>query len=259
MDDPSWQRNCNLLAGALQALDQSTSQIRRSTNKLFSLRDIATERERVKRVVSSANAKGVQTIQDALEFMEKYMRLHPTQPWGQGVKLSTEAKVALDNYQKACDSFYKQCISVEDSLRSNKGQTRVRISGGLSSAGSEAEDLDEGRRLLPGSGGLTQREEFENALHHEIMAERQRETSEIAENVRDINEIFTHIHTMVEEQGEALTAIEKNTDASAQSTRNAVRHLQQAHQHVGTSNRDKILVLLIVLLIVGVVVTIYKR
>ncbi|KEG15257.1 syntaxin [Trypanosoma grayi] len=252
MEDPSWGRNCDLLVNALQALERGTSQIRRSTNKLITLRDIAKEREKVKRVTSSTNAKEVHAIQDALALMEKYMRLNPAQLRGQGVKLTTEAQMALENYQKSCDAFYKRCISVEESLRRGGATTGVRIGGGgpAASAASDVDDADENTDLLQGArnGGLTQKEAFERDLHDEIMEERQRETTEIADNVKDINEIFNHIHLMVNEQGEALDLVEENVGIAERATRNATSNLRQAQQYRETSTRDKMMLWFVLVL-----------
>ncbi|RNF09255.1 syntaxin [Trypanosoma rangeli] len=244
MEDPSWRRNCDLLTDALQSLDRSTSQIRRSTNKLTTLRDIARERERVKQVTGSTNAKEVHSIQDALGLMEKYMRLNPAQLRGQGVKLTTEAKVAMERYQNSCDAFYKKCISVEQSLRSSQGTTHVKVLPG-SQVSSDADEADETSDLLQkgAAGALTQKEIFERDLHDDIMAERRRETLEIADNVKDINEIFNHIHLMVEEQGDSLDVIEGNVGMAQQATRNAAQHLRQAQQYQETPKRNKFLLL----------------
>ncbi|CCD12144.1 unnamed protein product [Trypanosoma congolense IL3000] len=247
MDDPSWNRNCDLLAKALQSLDSSTSKIRRSTNKLLTLRDIATEREKVKRVTSSTNAKEVHAVQDALGFLERYMRLHPAQLRGQGMKLTAEAQVALDNYKKSCDAFYKRCMALEESLRSGKKTTRVKVEGG---DGSDDDDLDEGTSLLRGGvADYKQKQEFEDDLYNEIMAERMRETKEIADSVRDINDIFNHIHSMVEEQGVGLDAIENNVTRSSQATRSALSHLQHARENQRSSRCNRMLMIFVVVLI----------
>ncbi|KAF8276151.1 putative syntaxin [Trypanosoma cruzi] len=257
MEDPSWRRNCDLLTDALQSLERSTLQIRRSTNKLTTLRDIARERERVKQVTGRTNAKEVHAIQDALGLMEKYMRLNPAQLRGQGVKLTTEARVALEKYQKSCDAFYRKCISVEESLRSGRGTTRVKMLSGTP-ASSDAEDVDENSDLLQrgAAGTFTQREMFERDLHDEIMAERRRETSEIAENVKDINEIFNHIHLMVEEQGDTLDTIEGNVGVAQQATRNAADSLRQAQRYQENPRRNKFLLLLVLFLAVIIFITV---
>ncbi|AAZ10588.1 syntaxin, putative [Trypanosoma equiperdum] len=259
MDDPSWQRNCDMLTHALQSLERSTSQIKRSTNKLVTLRDIAQERDKVKKVTSAANAKDVHAVHDALAFLEKYMRLHPTQLRGQGVKLSTEAQVVLENYKKSCDVFYKKCISLEESLRKNSATTRVRIGTG---DGSDVDDFDdEGESLLPrgATAGSAQRQAFEDDLHNEIMAERVRETSEIAESVRDINELFNHINSLVAEQGVGLEIIEENVTRSSAATRNAVGHLQQARDSQQRSGRDKMFIFLIVVLMIMLLLVAYHK
>ncbi|RNF25968.1 syntaxin [Trypanosoma conorhini] len=257
MEDPSWRRNCDLLADALQSLDRSTSQIRRSTNKLATLRDIARERERVKQVTARTNAREVHGIQDALGLMEKYMRLNPAQLRGQGVKLTTEAKVAMDKYQNSCDAFYKKCISVEQSLRSSGETTRVRVLQG-NLASSDAEEGDETSELLQkgAAGALTQKELFERDLHDEIMAERRQETSEIADNVKDINEIFNHIHLMVQEQGESLDVIEGNVGVAQQATRNAANHLRHAQHYQESPACNKYLLLFALVLAFIVFVTV---
>ncbi|KAH9599030.1 Syntaxin [Trypanosoma melophagium] len=249
MEDPSWRRNCDLLTDALRSLERGTSQIRRSTNKLTTLRDIEKEREKVKQVTSKTNAKEVHVIHDALGLMEKYMRLNPTQLRGQGIKLTTEAKVALENYQKSCDAFYKKCINVEESLRSGGGTTRVKVRGSVTST-SDLDDVDENTDLLQGetNGKTTLKEEFERDLHDEIMAERHRETSEIADNVKDINEIFNHIHLMVNEQGETLDIIEGNVGTAERATRNATNNLRQALQYRETPARDKMMLLFVLIL-----------
>lgn len=272
MNDPSWVRNCELLTKALLSLDRSTSTIRRSTNKVYNLKDITKEREKVKSVTSSTNSKEVQEVQDTLKLLEKFIRLNPPQLSSQGAKLTTDAQVALQNYQQACDLFYKKCISVEEKFRDQPAGSGV-ASGGRRNRGdgdvhvdigSEDDDADEGEGLLGNAGKSgrlqnqaqlhSQRDDFERTLHEEIMAERNREAKEIAENVKDIKEIFQHINELVGEQGVTLDEVEQNVGRANVATRNGVNHLRQAQQHQDDSRRNKMCLIFIMVIVFLVVI-----
>lgn len=254
MDDPSWQRNCETLVRSLQSLDRKTATIRRGTNKLVSLRDMDKEREKIRQTTSGANSTEVQSIQDSMRLAEQFMRQNPTLN-GEGVKLMNESQTALESYQAACDAFYKKCISVEESSRGKRGGKPGRAFQ------DDSEDEGETNRLLgtdEAGGSLAQQHQqqqqqsaksmFERDLYEDLMAERARETKEIADNVRDINEIFQQIHEMVDEQGVQLEVVDGNLSAAERATRNASQHLQRARQYQETSSRNKFLLIFVIIL-----------
>lgn len=246
MSDPSWQRNCNTLVKALQSLDRKTAIIHRSTNKLVSTRDIQKERERIRQTTSTANGTDVQSIQDTMRLVEQCIRQNPALN-SEGVKLVNESQSALESYQMACDGFYKKCIAIEGSSRERRQSKTAR-------AFEDDSDDGESSRLL-GTGDTHGQQEtakamFERDLYEDLMAERAVETREIADNVRDIHEIFAHIHEMVDEQGTQLEVVDANLSAAERATQNANRHLRQAQQYQSTSSGNKYLLFFIAVMFV---------
>lgn len=244
MSDPSWQRNCDLLARSLQSIARKTASIRRSTTKLISIKDINRERSKVKDIISSANSVEVQEVQGELKLTERYLTLHPSYS-AEGMKLTNDAKAVLLEYQRVCDAFYQRCVAVEETTR---GRQNSRVSRAFRDGSGEDDDCDiphEGQALL-----LAPQVAFERDLAEELMLERQRETSEIAENVRDINEIFQHINEMVNDQGVQLDVVEGNLSTAERATRNATDQLRRAQQYQQSSSRNQLLLIFVIVMFI---------
>ncbi|CCW59531.1 unnamed protein product [Phytomonas sp. EM1] len=241
----SWERNFDLLANALQSLDRKTASIRRSTNKVVSIKDINKERERVKQATSTANSSDVQVIQDQLRQVERLIKLDSNLNMGD-VKLINEAKSTLNAYQSACDKFYRKCIAVEEASREKKSS---RTLSSLHDR-SYAEEGDSTLPLLKDGSAATAKTAFEDDLYQEIMAERVKETQEIADSVKDIHEIFVNINEMVEEQGGQLETVNANVSASERATFNANENLRRAHQYQENSYSNKLLLIFVIFMFV---------
>ncbi|CCW67480.1 unnamed protein product [Phytomonas sp. Hart1] len=240
---PGLERNCEHLAKALQSLDRKTASIRRSTNKVISIKDINKERERVKHTTSTANSSDVHVIQDQLRQVERLIKLDPNLQMG-GVKLMNDAKITLNAYQSACDNFYKRCIAVEESSREKRNQKTFSSHDGRP----YREDDDAALPLLKEGSATTAKMAFEDTLYQEIMAEKNRETQEIADSVKDIHEIFVHINEMVEEQGGQLETVNTNVSMAERATFNANENLRRAHQYQENSCNKKILMLFVIIM-----------
>lgn len=241
MEDPSWQRNCELLARSLQSLDKKTATIRRSANKLLSVKDIQKEREKVTQAASTANSTDVQSIQEQLRLVEHFLRLNPVYNC-EGVKLMNEAQTALHNYQFACDNFYKKCIALEGSARRQSSKTARTF------ADDSDDETEKDALLHKERAQKTEMLAFEDSLYQELMAERVRETQEISNNVRDIYEIFEHINEMVGEQGVQLEIVDANVSTAERATGNASRQLQLAQRYQESSCRNKALLIFVLVM-----------
>lgn len=245
MEDPSWTRNCQSLTSSLQALDKKMSSIRRSTNKLGSLKDINREREKVKKTTASINSADVPALEEQLRLVDRFVHLRPNLRT-EGVKLMTEAQSVLQNYRNVCDQFYMRCISVEETSR---GKMSDRLDHSYEdNSGAD----DEAAEALPKTQVHTQKVTFEKDLYDDIMAERARETNEISENVKDINEIFQHINEMMGDQGAKLEIVDSNLTAAENATRGGNQQLRKAQQYQETTSRNKVLFLFLILTIVFV-------
>lgn len=246
MSDPSWRRACNALAEQLQKLDQKVSSIRRITKRRSSAEDVKRERDEVKNITRDANATDVQDIRKTVKLMERFIVLDKNLS-DEGRKLAKDAEKSLQEYENACNEFYRKCIDGKGGRggQSSRNQRVFREA-------SDDEVESEGASLL--ATEPPQRVQFERDLYEELMLERQRETGEIADNVRDIHEIFQHINGMVNEQGEQLDVVDNNISAAERATRNASQHLRRAQQYQTTSSRNKLLFIcmMIMLIIVSV-------
>ncbi|CUE76151.1 SNARE protein, putative [Bodo saltans] len=240
MEDPTVARQSALLVEALGAIEKASSGIRRSTSKVVSTADIVKERRKVRSLIEACTLHEVPSVQDALRFFDRYMRLHPE--FNRGMKLAGEAKSVLNSYQTASDKFYAKCCEVEAADRRDSSQ-------------SDAEELTEKASFLD-PRGTSQRHEFEQNLHDDIVSERNKEVREIAESVRDIHEIFVHINELVGEQGGQLEIIDSQVAASESATRNAADQLRMARDAQDKSRRNQVVLLIIVVIIVGLVIAV---
>ncbi|KPA80261.1 putative mitochondrial QA-SNARE protein [Leptomonas pyrrhocoris] len=247
MTDPSWRRTCNALTEQLQKLEQKVSVIRRITFRRSSADDIKKEREEVKKITREAKATDVQDIRKTVRLMERFIVLDKNLS-DEGRKLAKDAEKTLQEYENACNEFYSKCIDSKGGRGGQGGRAQQRAFRDASDdeAGSEVASL-----LVTEP---PQRVQFERDLYEELMLERQRETGEIADNVRDIHEIFQHINGMVNEQGEQLDVVDSNVSAAERATRNASQHLRRAQQYQTTSSRNKLLFICMMVMLVIVCV-----
>ena len=277
MSDPSWLRNCDALVDALRRLDKVTQAAKRATQRVVVAKDITKEKTKIKKINEEARGD-VLLIHDAMVLLEKFMRLSPVQYATQGTKLTADAQSTVRSFQDAIAGFYKRCSLIEQQHRDEKptngGSSKRRAVSRSGLQGSQLDDddddnQDENVELLDKSGGvsnrgkgavaataLTTKEEFEKQLHDEIMRDRASELKEIAENVRDINEIFHHIHDLVGEQGAALEVVDEQTDAALQSTKNATEQLRQAAKASDQSRRQQVCLLFAFFIVLAVIVAV---
>ncbi|EPY40909.1 hypothetical protein AGDE_03017 [Angomonas deanei] len=81
------------------------------------------------------------------------------------------------------------------------------------------------------------------------MAERARETQEIAESVRDINDIFQQVNEMVGEQGIKLDLVDRNISVAQTSTSNGVNQLRRANAYQQDSSNNNCLFFLLLAIV----------
>lgn len=282
MEDPSLQRNSAALIEALGSIEKTNASIKRSTTKVVSVKDLSKERVKVKDLIENTTRHDIPAVYDALRFLEKYLKLHPHH--AHGVKLMGDAKQVLENFEAMSDLFYKKCLAIEEGAvaQSKKGSKQRRGANRNVNADENDDDapsaadeeLTEKTPFLNSDASVTkaqraanerpstavvqvtQRDEFERNLHQEIMEERNREVKEIAENVKDIHEIFFHINLLLGEQGEKLDVVEDNINASERATKNAADQLRQARESQDSNRRNQIIIFLIVVIVVGIVVAV---
>ncbi|KPI84087.1 putative QA-SNARE protein [Leptomonas seymouri] len=247
MSDSSWRRTCSALVEQLQKLEQKVSVIRRITSRRSLADETKKEREEVKKITREANATDVQDIRKTVKLMERFIMLDKRLS-DEGRKLAKDAEKTLQEYENACNEFYRKCIDG----RGGRGGQSSRAQQRVFRDASDDEAESEGAPLL--AAEPPQRVQFERDLYDELMQERQRETSEIADNVRDIHDIFQHISGMVNEQGEQLDVVDYNISAAERATQNASRHLQRAQQYQTTSSRNKLLFVCMMILLIIVCV-----
>ncbi|GET90263.1 syntaxin, putative [Leishmania tarentolae] len=231
--DPSWRRACDLLAKHLQSLGQKITAIRRITSRRSSVEEIKKDREEVKRITRDANATDVQDIRKIVKSFERFILLDKSLS-NEGRKLAKDAEMILKDYEKTCNDFYRKCMDGESArgFQSSRALRAFRET-------SDGDDETEAQSLL--NTESPQRVQFERDMYEQLMLERQRETGEVAEHVRDIHDIFQHINAMVHEQGEQLDIVENNLSSAERATRNASQHLHRAQQYQTTSSRNKML------------------
>ncbi|EPY36463.1 syntaxin 7 [Angomonas deanei] len=153
-----------------------------------------------------------------------------------------ESRNMLRNYQNACELFYKKCISVEESCRTTHENR-------FANATFQDSDEETEREALLTQETETQRSAFEKELYNEIMAERARETQEIAESVRDINDIFQQVNEMVGEQGIKLDLVDRNISVAQTSTSNGVNQLRRANAYQQDSSNNNCLFFLLLAIV----------
>ncbi|KAG5490550.1 hypothetical protein JKF63_00670 [Porcisia hertigi] len=252
MSDPSWRRACDLLSKHLHSLGHKIAVIRRITNRRSAVEEIRREREEVKRITREANATDVQDIRKSVKCLERFILLDKSLT-EEGRKLAKDAEVILQDYERVCNDFYRKCMEGE-SVRGARNSRALQMFREVS-----GDDDDENERQLLLATEAPQRVQFERDLYDELMVERQRETNEIADNVRDIHEIFQHINGMVNDQGEQLEIVDNNLSTAERATRNASQHLRRAQQYQGTSNRNKFLFICMMVMLAVVSVGLLMR
>lgn len=238
-EDPGWRRSCQSLTGSLKSLQKKASNIRRSTKKIVSTADIAREREKIGECTRSAKNYDVVAIEEALRKMQLFMQLYPS--FGaEGAKLMKDAQETVQEYQQVCDAFYRTCLEVEERSR------RTRLQG----MEDDDDDEDDESNALLESNRQTYARNVEQQLHDEMVAELERETNEISENVRDVNIIFRHIAQLVQEQGVQLDTVDENLMTASRATHNGTQQLERARNHQLSSTGTKWMVIAVLVLTV---------
>lgn len=245
-EDLSWRRNSHLLTRSLHSLQKKITGIQRSTKKLITVADINQEREKIRETTRRANTEDVAAIHEAVRQMERFMEIHPCFTV-EGIKLMGDSQQTLKDYQQSCDAFYNACISVEQ-----KYSNRQSYLSEDSEKSELDEEIDESTTLLLKGNQQTQRLRYEQELHDEIVAELERETNEIAENVRDVNIIFSHITKLVMDQGVQINEIDRSLETTVQATRSGNEQLRRAAEYESKSSLWKwvIIGLLVLMLLV---------
>jgi syntaxin 7 len=251
IDDISWSRNAEAMTDAMQRLEKCTMTIRRSVGKIVTAKDIQREDPKVRSLVESVSKKEVPLMHDCLSFVERYMRLHSTST-AQGVKLASDARQVLNQFKITVEAFGKKCIAVEEKSRSRASQRLAQMEEGENDA-AEDQELLENREA---SAMQQKKEDFEHALHQEILEHRKAEVTEIAENIHDINEIFQHINDLIGEQGEHLDLIEEQTSKAEEASRRAAEQLQKAQQQQRSNRMNQLFFLSAVIVVIIVIVAV---
>ena len=227
--DPAWQRMRDTLSQALGALDRQSNAIKRTTERLFSLKDVAEARKKVEGIILECHDHVAQ-IHDSTAMLEKYVRLNPTVKT-HAVKLCRDAQWSVENLQALRNGFVVKVTQLEKAGQKDANRR------------SRKDDEDEMTRQHSEGSELLAEErtaaplKLDDNISEELQKERTKEMTEIADNLEDIQEIFQHIHTLVGEQGEALEVIDENvTDAEAR-TRRGAEDLRKARSYQSDARR----------------------
>lgn len=258
-DDPSWSTNAQLLTQTLHSFQRKIGTIRRSTRKLLNASDLKREREKVLEITRAANHEDLGTIHESMQAMERFMTTHPRFNLD-GVKLMRDAQLSIREYQEASEAFFRKCVQLENEARPRGEGSQVARQFPLDPGNEDDDDageMTEAHHLL--APPLSRREAYEQQLRQEVMAELERETQEIAENVRDVNVIFSHITQLVKEQGVTLETVDQNLTAAAHSTMSGADQLRRAEEHQNDFTRWKWATVILLVLILLVLLRIWLK
>lgn len=218
-EDPAFARMQDGLCKALRNLDRHTAAMQRTAQRLHTAKDVQRAKEKLSQTMEGARGD-VATVHDTLGLLGKYLKINP-QCRTESQRLSTDARATIQRFEETHASFWAKANAAEKTfLRSGEDDD------------DEEEERGEGER--PGGGKqqqqqqLASRDAFEQNLHDEIMAERQREVREIASNLADIHDIFVQLNELVGEQGVKIQVMEENATSAESQTSRGVTELREA-------------------------------
>ena len=210
----------------------------------------------------------------------------------QATRVSEDAKSAVEGFEEACAKFSAAVSKAEKRRRvmlreeegggdersssttkgavtssstltemkemkgttTNKNRAGVNSMSNRTASSTEGDFDDDGQEVKPLLAQVSEKEKFERELHAELMRDREREVKELCDNVKDINEIFGHIHELVGEQGEKLEhGISIGIEDAERRTRQGAEALEQARQHNTSAQRRQMCMLISVIVLVLVV------
>jgi len=115
-------------------------------------------------------------------------------------------------------------------------------------------DADESEALLAQKESQ-KRFQAEVEYNEALIEERERGILEIENTLAEVNEIFTHIASIVQDQGEQIVTIESMTDQAKEITGEAVTELEKAKK-LEKKSRKKICIIVAIVVVIAAVVAI---
>lgn len=268
-----WKSLAAAATRVITALENRAADLRKKSARIVAPKDASRAKDGL-RSGRDGDSDTVAGAREILRRLEAHVQSHPHDA-AVGAALGKAAVMALEAFEAAQMSVVRRISEVEQTAsaagrRAPVGSSSAAPTGPRRHAavaiadGGDDEDATEASTLVPSSGGGQQRqthlEPFQVDVYDDIMRERSREVAELAENIRDIHEIFQHISIMVAEQGEQIDAIEDNVDnAASEVTRGRVeleksRQLQSANRNI----RCYVIGLIFVLGVLFLVAVLYK-
>eukprot|EP00672_Neobodo_designis_P019470 CAMPEP_0174841270 /NCGR_PEP_ID=MMETSP1114-20130205/9208_1 /TAXON_ID=312471 /ORGANISM="Neobodo designis, Strain CCAP 1951/1" /LENGTH=293 /DNA_ID=CAMNT_0016075451 /DNA_START=58 /DNA_END=939 /DNA_ORIENTATION=+ len=231
----------------IDALEDRARALRRQSQRIVAPKDASRAKQSL-RESREADGDLVSGARETLRRLEAHVQTAPANA-GVTAALGKAAVMALESFEAAQMGLVRRVQEVESAAGAASGAGRrgrnsgSRRSAAMASApgaanatGDGDDDDEEGTALVPQSSGSAsqqqqQREAFQIDVYDDIMRERSREVAEIAENIRDVHEIFQHISVLVREQGEEIEKIESNVDGTADEVTRGRIELERARQH----------------------------
>lgn len=174
--------------------------------------------------------------------------------------LATKVQEASAIFRKKQSNYLKQMRGYE--LRN---QDILAASGAMAVKDSYAsmhDDYELSQDTLATSAlqlaSQVQAQEQETGLSLEVINQRDREITTIAESITDLATLFKDLSTMVIDQGTLLDRIDYNVETMANEMESAVKELNTATKYQRRSGKRQIICLLVLLIIGAVIILVYK-
>lgn len=218
MSDASLQKSIAELAAANSALQRRNADIQRildrvAVGKQANARVAGTNAKHLQRAAAliQETATDVAHVQQHAKTMSLLIQKRPT--------LASAAKTVCLDAQVSVAAFVelRRLLDSRFAQTANEPDTAVTTGADADDATPDSERDAERARLMHSAD-----------LHSAIMRERRRDMEELADNVADINEIFSHIAVMIQEQGESLEVVATHVEAAEEETDRAVDQLRRA-------------------------------
>lgn len=196
--------------------------------------------------LNNKSIKSIETITDLFKQLSllsrqinRYEDLNPSQIFTKD-KVTREIKVSLEEFQSLQERYTSITRSVNE-----EAQTA------LNEEQHAAQTEEEAQQDLVLETDVINNEEF--VYQQNLIREREEEIQNIEHGISELNEIFTDLGAIVQEQGTMVDNIESNIYDISQSTKSAAGELTKA-LHYQRRSRGRTFCLLVILVVILVVV-----
>lgn len=201
--------------------------------------------------IASDNREKFRTLKPDIERIERWTQVTPTQRFTQKkvVREFGRAFAEFQRIQKALAAEERKALHVQTDARSES----LPIRSAIESRQADLIELNEQTQaqVLAFEEQLRQ---DEISYQQGLVQDREQEIREIEEGIRDLNEIFTNLSTVVLEQGAVVDNIEANIYSTAEATRDGARQLVKAAQWQRRTGGRQLCFLMILLVIASIIV-----